>query len=77
MFTACFGRLDGYPWSPLSNAVYWEERPHPDADYALDPCRIYRCRGGHWQEERYENLYFARTSSRACSTRRTACCANT
>ena len=60
MFTACFGRLDSYPWSPLSNAVYWEEQSHPDADYALDPCRIYRCRGGHWQEERYENLYFGK-----------------
>ena len=60
LFTACFGRLDSYPWSPLSNAVYWEERPHPDADYALDPCRIYRCRAGHWQEERYENLYFGK-----------------
>lgn len=60
LFTACFGRLDSYPWSPLSNAVYWEEQPHPDADYALDPCRIYRCRGGHWQEERYENLYFGK-----------------
>ena len=64
LFTACFGRLDGYPWSPLSNAVYWEERPHPDADYALDPCRIYRCRGGHWQEERYENLYFGKDKLR-------------
>ena len=58
LFTACFGELRAYPWRPLANAVYWEEHIHPDTDYNLDECRIYHCRSGVWQEERYDNLYF-------------------
>lgn len=58
IFTLCFGTPLAYFWRPLSNAVYWEERRETDTVYALDPCRSYSCKGGVWQEERYENLYF-------------------
>ena len=60
IFTECFGERRSFPWRPLSNAVYWEEKKHRDADYILDECRSYSCRGGTWREERYENLYFDR-----------------
>lgn len=60
LFTACFGERKDFSWRPLANAVYWEEQAHPDADYALDACRTYHCRGGIWQEKRYDRLYFDR-----------------
>lgn len=60
LFAACFGERKSFPWHPLSNAVYWERQTHPDCDYVLDACRTYRCRGGVWQEERYDRLYFDR-----------------
>ena len=60
LFTACFGERKAFSWRPLANAVYWEEQAHPDADYALDACRTYHCRGGIWQEKRYDRLYFDR-----------------
>lgn len=59
-FTACFGERKAFPWYPLANAVYWEENPHPDTEYILNPCRTYRCRGGVWREQRYDGLYFDR-----------------
>ena len=58
LFTACFGEEKSYRWHPLANAVYWEEHPHPDADYILDVCRTYHCRDGRWREKRYDTLYF-------------------
>ena len=58
LFRACFGRIYGFPWHPLANAVYWDRRPVKDADYVLTPCRRYLCRGGTWREERFEPLYF-------------------
>ena len=67
------GRLDGYPWSPLSNAVYsGGAAPPRHRLHALDPCRIYRCRGRRRSATRTSTL--ARTSCRACSTRRTGLC---
>ena len=60
LFTACFGKPRIFAWHPLSNAVYWEETRHSDVDYILDECRVYHCRGGAWQEERYNSLYFNR-----------------
>ena len=60
LFTDCFGSRKSFSWRPLANAVYFETAPHPDADYILDPCRSYHCRGGLWQEERYDTLYFDR-----------------
>ena len=65
IFTACFGERKSFPWRPLANAVYWEETPPADADYELDECRLYRCRDGVWQEERYDSLYFDREKLRA------------
>ena len=58
IFSACFGARHTFSWAPLSNAVYWEKKPHGDIDYILNPCREYHCRGGTWQEERYDKLYF-------------------
>ena len=60
IFTACFGKRKSYPWKPLSNAIHWEEEQPLEAEYVLNPCRAYRCHGGEWIEERYENPYFAR-----------------
>lgn len=58
VFEACFGQPHTLPWYPLGNAVYWEEQPHGDTDYRLTACRTYHCRGGVWQERRYDKLYF-------------------
>ena len=60
-FASCFGERKAFSWYPLANAVYWEERPHPDADYVLDGCRSYCCRNGAWKEVRYDRLYFNRS----------------
>lgn len=60
LFTACFGGRHTFAWYPLSNAVYWEQKPHVDADYILNPCREYHCRDGLWREVRYHQLYFHR-----------------
>ena len=56
IFTVCFGTRKGYPWHPLSNAVYWEERELPDMDFEMDECRTFHLRDGKWQEERYGGL---------------------
>ena len=58
IFTACFGERKAYGWHPLSNAVYYENQAIPDTDFILNECRSYHCRGGIWQEKRYDNLYF-------------------
>ncbi len=50
MFHACFGGGRQRLWEPLGNAVYWREKPHADADYVLNGCRSYSCRGGRWTE---------------------------
>ena len=56
IFTVCFGTRKRYPWHPLSNAVYWEERELPDMDFEMDECRTFHLRDGKWQEERYGGL---------------------
>lgn len=58
LFSFCFGERKCYPWHPLSNAVYWEEKKLPDTDFVLDACRTYHLRDGKWQEERYGGLSF-------------------
>ncbi|MDO4292505.1 MAG: TerB N-terminal domain-containing protein [Eubacteriales bacterium] len=58
LFTVCFGKQKSFAWHPLGNAVYREENRHPDTDYALDPCRLFLCRSGVWEERRYDSLYF-------------------
>lgn len=60
LFEACFGGQKEFHWYPLSNALYTEDGRHPDIDYILDESRNFRCRGGRWTEERYEELYFDR-----------------
>ena len=60
LFEACFGGQKEFHWYPLSNALYTEEGRHPDADFILDESRSFRCRGGRWTEERYEEIYFDR-----------------
>ena len=60
LFTACFGERAGYPWRPLSNAVYWEEAEHAPGQYMLNASRGYSCRGGIWEETRYDPLRFDR-----------------
>ena len=60
LFEACFGGQKEFHWYPLSNALYTEDGRHPDTDYILDESRSFRCRGGRWTEERYEELYFDR-----------------
>lgn len=77
LFTACFGRLDSYPWSPLSNAVYWEERPHPTPTMRWTPAASTAAGAATGRRSAMRTSTLARTSCRACSTRRTACCANT
>jgi hypothetical protein len=60
IFTACFGERQSHAWTPLTNAIHWEEDKPQEAEYVLNPCRRYRCHEGEWVEERYENPYFAR-----------------
>ena len=60
IFTACFGERQSHSWTPLTNAIHWEEDKPQEAEYVLNPCRRYRCHEGEWTEERYENPYFAR-----------------
>ena len=60
IFTACFGARQSHSWTPLTNAIHWEEDKPQEAEYVLNPCRRYRCHEGEWTEERYENPYFAR-----------------
>lgn len=60
IFETCFGKPRWYKWYPLSNAVYYDPHPHPDADCPLDDCREFRCRDGVWHEKRLEPLFFDR-----------------
>ena len=58
IFTTCFGRRRSYAWHPFANAVVWIRERHADTKYVLNPCRMYVCQDGKWQEERYDPLYF-------------------
>ncbi len=58
IFTLCFGERKAYAIHPLSNTVYRSEEKPPDTEITVSPCRRYRCRGGRWEEERFEPLYF-------------------
>ena len=48
-----FGELAETPVTLFGSAVFFEERRHPDTEYALDPVRIYRCRDGFWTCRRH------------------------
>ena len=65
LFIVCFGEKQFLSWYPLGNAVYWEEQPHPDGVYVLDPCRTYRCQQGSWQVEEYNKLYYNKNKFQA------------
>ena len=60
LFTLCFGPKRTRLWQPLGNAVYYQEAPPGDRDYALDELRSYRCRRGRWQSVAYEADSFDR-----------------
>lgn len=47
-----FGGSAELPYTMFASAVFFERRPHPDADYELDPIHRYRCRDGLWTCER-------------------------
>lgn len=57
-FSKIFGEKKAYPWHPLSNAVYWEETPHPDCEIILNACETIHCREGKWIVDRYDRLSF-------------------
>lgn len=58
LFTLCFGRKQTRQWSPLSNAVYYEQSQVLDRDYVLNDCRAFHGREGVWKKESYERLFF-------------------
>lgn len=43
-----FGEEAEMGYTMFGSAVFFEEEPHPDADYELDPIHRYRCRRGLW-----------------------------
>lgn len=56
LFLLCFGeKKTSQWWSPLNGAMIdWDAIPKTkDIEYIIDECRIYRCRGGNWEEECY------------------------
>lgn len=60
-FTLCFDEPRTYPWYPLNNAVYYEETPHPDCTYELDPCRTFACKDGKWTVTKYAAVFYNQT----------------
>ena len=58
LFTACFGKLRRYPWHPLANAVYLDQKRRDDTEYRVTDCRKYVFGNGEWSEIRYDELYF-------------------
>lgn len=60
LLTACFGPQKAYHWYPLGNAVYLERRTLPEITYELTGCRRFLFRGGHWMEEKHDELHFDR-----------------
>lgn len=60
-FTSCFDEPRTYPWYPLNNAVYYEEKPHEDCVYELDPCRTFTCKEGKWTVTKYAAVFYNQT----------------
>lgn len=58
LFRLCFGASQSRRWYPLSNAVFYDPARPRDRSYALTDCSSYHCRGGVWQKESYEKLFF-------------------
>lgn len=38
---------------PFSSAVFYDQQPHRNSEYRVDPQLIFRCQNGHWQKEYY------------------------
>lgn len=61
----CFGKQFRVRWHPLANAVYYQEKPHEDTDYVLNPSCVFHCRSGTWSTERYDKVFFNRGTLKA------------
>ncbi len=48
LLEASFGEMTLMSYTMFGSAMFFEERPHPDCVYELDPIHRYRCRNGHW-----------------------------
>ena len=60
IFAACFGKLRKFPWHPLANAVYMDQKKREEAEYKVTECRKFVCKNGEWSEIRYDELFFDR-----------------
>lgn len=53
LYESLFGHMAVLPCDLFASAVFYEDRPHPDAVCELSPIRRYVCRNGSWTCERY------------------------
>ncbi len=60
IFAACFGKLRKFPWHPLANAVFLDQKKREEAEYKVTECRKFVCKNGEWSEIRYDELFFDR-----------------
>ncbi len=60
LFAACFGKLRKFPWHPLANAVFLDQKKREEAEYKVTECRKFVCKNGEWSEIRYDELFFDR-----------------
>lgn len=78
LYESLFGHTATLPCDLFASAVFYEERPHPDAVRALSPIRRYVCRNGAWTCERYSGGKGASTRLgsivKAVDARMRSCC---
>ena len=60
LFELCFGKKTTRRWHPLANAVYYEKSMPKDGEYAVNECRVYRCKKGIRTVTSYEKTRFNR-----------------
>ena len=60
IFAACFGKQRKFPWHPLANADYMDQKKREEAEYKVTECRKFVCKNGEWSEIRYDELFFDR-----------------
>ena len=58
LFTCCFGKLRKFPWHPLANAIYLDQKDREDTEYKITECRMFVCKKNEWSEIRYDELFF-------------------
>ena len=58
LFTCCFGKLRKFPWHPLANAIYLDQKDREDTEYKVTECRMFVCKKNEWSEIRYDELFF-------------------